>query len=92
MADEEQGKAKSIEDRLAIVRIVDVLLGINQACSETAHQLRIAHIYQLQKDRQSLRQKAAASAIFLVTALEIPPIYSEENLKLPIRGADWARD
>jgi hypothetical protein len=60
-------------------------LGINQACSEATHQLRIGHLYQLRKDQKSFHQKVAAVAIFLVTL--IPSLSS--FIAVPILKVGW---
>jgi hypothetical protein len=75
----------SIGEQLAVFRALDALFGINQACSEAAHQLRIGHLYQLRKDRQSFRQKSAAIAVFLVTL--IPSLSS--LISVPILRVGW---
>ena len=66
---ETKSAAGSITDELAVFRALDVLWGTNQACSETVHQLRLAHLYQLRKDEQSFRQKAIAVLIFLIVLI-----------------------
>lgn len=81
MSEEEVGTPAtgSIEDRLAVFRILDALFGINQACSEAAHQLRVEHLYQLRKDQQSFRQKLAGVAVFLVTLIPSLSSLIDEN-------------
>lgn len=79
------GRESPIEDQLSKFRFLDVLLGVNQACSETAHQLRVAHLYQLRKDQQSFRQKLAGLAVFLVVL--IPSLSS--LIEVPILRVSW---
>jgi hypothetical protein len=50
-------------------RLFDLLFSINQACTETAAQLRMSHLYQLKKDRHSLLEKLFLTAIAAVTII-----------------------
>src|SRR5437588_2566570 len=69
-------------------RLFDYLLGVNQACNETTAQLRISHLYQLQKDRKSIYERLF---LIVIAALTIIPtldkLYPDTPLKWYWGGA-----
>ncbi len=56
-------------NEVAVFRMFDILYGLHQTCSEAVVQLRISHLYQLQKDRKSLYEKFFLLGIAAATIL-----------------------